>query len=172
MKYFRPSDDSEEVKYLKECRDSLGCFLPTRRSKGDSVKIPSLALFERLLKNTGERQISTTQALVQAMTLLCKDKNIGQRIVPIVPDEARTFGMEALFTEFKIYNAQGQIYTPVDSELLLSYKESESGQILEEGISEAGAMSSFTAAGTAYSNVGKPTIPFYIYKSMYNICKY
>ena len=109
-------------------------------------------------------------------TLLCKnevaeyklkDEKIGNLIVPIVPDEARTFGMEALFTEFKIYNAQGQIYTPVDSQLLLSYKESESGQILEEGISEAGAMSSFTAAGMAYSTVGKPTIPFYIYYSMF-----
>ena len=168
MPYYRPSADSEEIKYLKEQRKNLGGYLPTRKATYSGFHMPKSDAFTEFDKGTPkDQEVSTTMAFVRLLRNLMKDDKIGDLIVPIVPDEARTFGMEALFTEFKIYNAQGQIYTPVDSQLLLSYKESESGQILEEGISEAGAMSSFTAAGMAYSTVGKPTIPFYIYYSMF-----
>ena len=168
MPYYRPSADSEEIKYLKEQRKNLGGYLPTRKATYSGFHMPKSDAFTEFDKGTPkDQEVSTTMAFVRLLRNLMKDDKIGDLVVPIVPDEARTFGMEALFTEFKIYNAQGQIYTPVDSQLLLSYKESESGQILEEGISEAGAMSSFTAAGMAYSTVGKPTIPFYIYYSMF-----
>ena len=168
MPYYKPPSDSEEIKYLRDRRNELGGYLPTRNSTYSGFHMPKKSVFTEFDKGTPENQeVSTTMAFVRLLRNLMKDEKIGNLIVPIVPDEARTFGMEALFTEFKIYNAQGQIYTPVDSQLLLSYKESESGQILEEGISEAGAMSSFTAAGMAYSTVGKPTIPFYIYYSMF-----
>ena len=168
MPYYRPSVDSEEIKYLKKQRQNLGGYLPTRKETYSGFHMPKNDAFTEFDKGTPkDQEVSTTMAFVRLLRNLMKDDKIGDLVVPIVPDEARTFGMEALFTEFKIYNAQGQIYTPVDSQLLLSYKESESGQILEEGISEAGAMSSFTAAGMAYSTVGKPTIPFYIYYSMF-----
>ena len=168
MPYYKPPPDSEEIKYLKDQRERLGGFLPKRNASYSGFHMPISDVFAEFDKGTPKNQVvSTTMAFVRLLRNLMKDEKIGDLIVPIVPDEARTFGMEALFTEFKIYNAQGQIYTPVDSQLLLSYKESESGQILEEGISEAGAMSSFTAAGMAYSTVGKPTIPFYIYYSMF-----
>lgn len=168
MPYYKPPPDSEEIKYLKYQRERLGGFLPKRNVSYSGFHMPINDVFTEFDKGTPKNQVvSTTMAFVRLLRNLMKDEKIGDLIVPIVPDEARTFGMEALFTEFKIYNAQGQIYTPVDSHLLLSYKESESGQILEEGISEAGAMSSFTAAGMAYSTVGKPTIPFYIYYSMF-----
>jgi pyruvate dehydrogenase E1 component len=168
MPYYKPPPDSEEIKYLKDQRERLGGFLPKRNASYSGFHMPINEVFAEFDKGTPKNQVvSTTMAFVRLLRNLMKDEKIGDLIVPIVPDEARTFGMEALFTEFKIYNAQGQIYTPVDSQLLLSYKESESGQILEEGISEAGAMSSFTAAGMAYSTVGKPTIPFYIYYSMF-----
>ena len=168
MPYYKPSSDSEEIKYLKERREKLGGYLPSRNKTYSGFHMPENSAFTEFDKGTPDNQeVSTTMAFVRLLRNLMKDEKLGDYIVPIVPDEARTFGMEALFTEFKIYNAQGQVYTPVDSQLLLSYKESESGQILEEGISEAGAMSSFTAAGTAYSTVGKPTIPFYIYYSMF-----
>ncbi len=168
MPYYKPPPDSEEIKYLKDQRERLGGFLPKRNASYSGFHMPKNDVFTEFDKGTPKNQVvSTTMAFVRLLRNLMKDEKIGDLIVPIVPDEARTFGMEALFTEFKIYNAQGQIYTPVDSQLLLSYKESESGQILEEGISEAGAMSSFTAAGMAYSTVGKPTIPFYIYYSMF-----
>jgi pyruvate dehydrogenase E1 component len=168
MPYYKPEADSEEIRYLMERRKELGGSIPKRKATYSGFHMPNKEAFTEFDKGTPEGQeVSTTMAFVRLLRNLIKDEKIGNLIVPIVPDEARTFGMEALFTEFKIYNAQGQIYTPVDSELLLSYKESESGQILEEGISEAGAMSSFTAAGTAYANVGKPMIPFYIYYSMF-----
>ena len=168
MPYYKPAADSEEIRYLMEHRKELEGSIPKRKATYSGFHMPNKEAFTEFDKGTPEGQeVSTTMALVRLLRNLIKDEKIGNLIVPIVPDEARTFGMEALFTEFKIYNAQGQIYTPVDSELLLSYKESESGQILEEGISEAGAMSSFIAAGTAYANVGKPTIPFYIYYSMF-----
>ena len=168
MPYYKPPSDSEEIKYLRDRRERLGGYLPTRKNTYSGFHMPKNSVFTEFDKGTPkEQEVSTTMAFVRLLRNLMKDDKIGNLIVPIVPDEARTFGMEALFTEFKIYNAQGQVYTPVDSQLLLSYKESESGQILEEGISEAGAMSSFTAAGMAYSTVGKPTIPFYIYYSMF-----
>ncbi len=167
MSFYRPPDDAPELEYLKQCRTALGGHLPARRTKGDSLDIPSLTIFERLLQETGEREISTTQALVQAMTLLCKDKNIGQRVVPIVPDEARTFGMEGMFRQIGIYAHEGQKYEPVDRDQLMYYKENQSGQLLEEGITEDGAMSSWIASATAYSNSGIQMIPFYIFYSMF-----
>mgnify|MGYP002172533204 FL=1 len=167
MSFYRPPDDAPELEYLKQCRTALGGHLPARRTKGDSLDIPALTIFERLLQETGEREISTTQALVQAMTLLCKDKNIGQRIVPIVPDEARTFGMEGMFRQIGIYAHEGQKYEPVDRDQLMYYKENQSGQLLEEGITEDGAMSSWIASATAYSNSGIQMIPFYIFYSMF-----
>jgi pyruvate dehydrogenase E1 component len=167
MSFYRPPDDAPEFEYLKQCRTALGGHLPARRTKGDSLDIPALTIFERLLQETGEREISTTQALVQAMTLLCKDKNIGQRIVPIVPDEARTFGMEGMFRQIGIYAHEGQKYEPVDRDQLMYYKENQSGQLLEEGITEDGAMSSWIASATAYSNSGIQMIPFYIFYSMF-----
>ena len=167
MSFYRPPDDAPEFEYLKQCRTALGGHLPARRTKGDSLDIPALTIFERLLQETGEREISTTQALVQAMTLLCKDKNIGQRIVPIVPDEARTFGMEGMFRQIGIYAHEGQKYEPVDRNQLMYYKENQSGQLLEEGITEDGAMSSWIASATAYSNSGIQMIPFYIFYSMF-----
>ena len=167
MSFYRPPDDTPELEYLKQCRTALGGHLPARRTKGDSLDIPALTIFERLLQETGEREISTTQALVQAMTLLCKDKNIGQRVVPIVPDEARTFGMEGMFRQIGIYAHEGQKYEPVDRDQLMYYKENQSGQLLEEGITEDGAMSSWIASATAYSNSGIQMIPFYIFYSMF-----
>jgi len=167
LSFYRPPENSPEIIYLKKCRASLGGFLPARRKKGDSIKIPSLNLFERLLKDTGDRQISTTQALVQSMTLLCKDKNIGERIVPIVPDEARTFGMEGMFRQIGIYSHEGQKYEPVDRDQLMYYKENQSGQLLQEGITEDGAMSSWIASATSYTNSGLQTIPFYLFYSMF-----
>lgn len=167
MSFYRPPDDAPELEYLKQCRTALGGHLPARRTKGDSLDIPALTIFERLLQETGEREISTTQALVQAMTLLCKDKNIGQRVVPIVPDEARTFGMEGMFRQIGIYAHEGQKYEPVDRDQLMYYKENQSGQLLEEGITEDGAMSSWIASATAYSNSGIQMIPFYIFYSMF-----
>jgi pyruvate dehydrogenase E1 component len=167
MSFYRPPDDTPELEYLKQCRTALGGHLPARRTKGDSLDIPALTIFERLLQETGEREISTTQALVQAMTLLCKDKNIGQRVVPIVPDEARTFGMEGMFRQIGIYAHEGQKYEPVDRNQLMYYKENQSGQLLEEGITEDGAMSSWIASATAYSNSGMQMIPFYIFYSMF-----
>ena len=167
MSFYRPPDATPELEYLKQCRTALGGHLPARRTKGDSLDIPALTIFERLLQETGEREISTTQALVQAMTLLCKDKNIGQRVVPIVPDEARTFGMEGMFRQIGIYAHEGQKYEPVDRDQLMYYKENQSGQLLEEGITEDGAMSSWIASATAYSNSGMQMIPFYIFYSMF-----
>ena len=167
MIFYRPPDDAPEVAYLKKCRKALGGNLPVRRLKGDSLTIPPLSVFERLLQDTGDREISTTQALVQAMTLLCRDKNIGQRLVPIVPDEARTFGMEGMFRQIGIYAHEGQKYEPVDRDQLMYYKENQSGQLLEEGITEDGAMSSWIASATSYTNSGLQMIPFYIFYSMF-----
>ncbi len=167
MSFYRPPDDAPELEYLKQCRTALGGHLPARRTKGDSLDIPALTIFERLLQETGEREISTTQALVQAMTYLCKDKNIGQRVVPIVPDEARTFGMEGMFRQIGIYAHEGQKYEPVDRDQLMYYKENQSGQLLQEGITEDGAMSSWIASATAYSNSGMQMIPFYLFYSMF-----
>lgn len=166
--FYRPEDNSPEMKYLLERRKALGGFLPARRKEADNVlEVPALSIFEPLLKSTEDRKISTTMAFVRLITLICRDKIIGPHIVPIVPDEARTFGMEGLFRQLGIYSPLGQLYQPVDSDQVMFYKESKDGQILEEGINEAGAFCSWIAAATAYSTHNVTMIPFYIYYSMF-----
>jgi pyruvate dehydrogenase E1 component len=165
--YYRPADGSEELKYLQERRRALGGYLPQRRPRADSLNVPPLEAFASLLGASGEREYSTTMALVRLLGVLLKDKEVGSRVVPIVPDEARTFGMEGLFRQIGIYSSMGQLYTPQDADQLLYYREDKKGQILEEGINEGGAMCSWIAAGTAYANHGVSMIPFYIYYSMF-----
>ncbi len=165
--FYRPPEDSPEIKYIKERRRELGGFLPKRELKCDPLDPPPEKLFEEFYKGSGEREVATTMAIVRMLAKMLKDKNIGKNIVPIVPDEARTFGMEALFRQVGIYSHVGQLYEPVDAETLLFYKEAKDGQILEEGITEAGSMSSFIAAGTSYSTHGINMIPFFIFYSMF-----
>ena len=165
--FYRPPEDSEEIKYLLERRRSLGGFLPQRRRDAKPLTIPDISLFDAMLKGTGEREISTTMAFVRVLTALVRDKGIGKNIVPIVPDEARTFGMEGLFRQLGIYSSKGQLYEPQDADQLMYYREDKKGQILQEGINEAGAMSSWIAAGTAYANHSVPMIPFYAFYSMF-----
>ncbi|MBC8467063.1 MAG: pyruvate dehydrogenase (acetyl-transferring), homodimeric type, partial [Candidatus Marinimicrobia bacterium] len=165
--FYRFDENSEEYIYLKKHRDSLGGSLPIRTNKSASLEIPDISVFQELMAGTGDREISTTMAFVRLLTILTKDKTIGKQIVPIIPDEARTFGMDPLFRQLGIYAHKGQLYDPVDSDQFLFYKEAKNGQILEEGINEAGAISSFIAAGTSYSNHGIKMIPFYIYYSMF-----
>jgi len=165
--FYKPADDSPEMQYLHERRQALGGYVPSRREKNKSLKAPSEELFEEFYKGTEGREVSTTMVYVRILSKLLKDPEIGKLIVPIVPDEARTFGMEALFRQCGIYSHVGQLYEPVDADTLLYYKEATDGQILEEGINEAGSTSSFIAAGTAYSTHGVNTIPFYIYYSMF-----
>ena len=165
--FYRPPDDSPEIQYLQERRKRLGGFMPFRPAAAPPLKTPAESLFEEFYKGTEGREVSTTMVFVRLLSKLLKDKEIGDLIVPIVPDEARTFGMEALFRQVGIYSHPGQLYEPVDADSLLYYKESRDGQILEEGINEAGSMSSFIAAGTAYSTHSINTIPFFIYYSMF-----
>ncbi len=165
--YYKPPDDSPEMSYLHERRAELGGFLPARRRRAEPLEPPPLSTFQSQLDGTGEREISTTMAFVRILAALLRDKKLGRHIVPIVPDESRTFGMEGLFRQVGIYSPVGQLYQPQDSEQLMFYKEDEHGQILEEGITEAGAMSSFIAAGTSYSTHAVQMIPFYIYYSMF-----
>ncbi len=165
--FYRPPADSEEMRYLQARRETLGGYVPQRRVACPSLQPPPLEAFEQFLGGSGERSISTTMAMVRMLALLMKDKTIGEYVVPIVPDEARTFGMDALFKVAGIYSPAGQKYTPVDAESLMSYREAVDGQILQEGICETGAMASFLAAGTAYAVHGVPTIPFYIFYSMF-----
>ena len=165
--FYRPDDDSAEIKYLQERRQALGGYLPQRRKTAASLEIPSLDAFEAQLKGTGEREISTTMAMVRILTALTRDKKIGKFVVPIIPDEARTFGMEGLFRQLGIYAPKGQLYEPMDADQLMYYREDQKGQVLQEGINEAGAFSSWIAAGTAYSNHGVSMIPFYIFYSMF-----
>jgi len=165
--YYRPADDSPEIKYLLERRKALGGSLPVRRRNADPLEIPDISVFDAQLKSTGDREISTTMAFVRMLTTLSRDKKVGKHVVPIVADEARTFGMEGLFRQLGIYSSEGQLYRPEDADQLLYYREDRKGQILEEGISEAGAISSWMAAGTSYSNHGISMIPFYIYYSMF-----
>jgi pyruvate dehydrogenase E1 component len=167
LPFKRPSEDSDEMKYLREHRTALGGYLPARRTTAPALTVPGLPAFQPLLESTGDREISTTMAFVRILGILLKDKNVGKHIVPIVPDEARTFGMEGLFRQIGIYSSAGQLYTPMDADQLLSYREDKKGQILEEGINEAGAMCSWIAAATAYANTGVHMIPFYIYYSMF-----
>ncbi len=165
--FFRPPDDSPEIQYLQERRRALGGYVPRRVATMDPLPTPGEDLFDEFYHGTDDREVSTTMVFVRILGKLLRDKSLGKYIVPIVPDEARTFGMEALFRQVGIYASTGQLYEPVDSDSLLYYKEDKSGQILEEGITEPGAMSSFIAAGTAYANYGIPTLPFYIYYSMF-----
>ncbi|MEI6458672.1 MAG: pyruvate dehydrogenase (acetyl-transferring), homodimeric type [Pseudomonadota bacterium] len=167
LPFKRPADDSEEMTYLKARRTSLGGSLPARFNIAPALEVPPLSAFQPLLESSGDREISTTMAFVRLLGILLKDKNIGKHVVPIVPDEARTFGMEGLFRQIGIYSSVGQLYTPQDSEQLLSYREDIKGQILEEGINEGGAMCSWIAAATAYANHGTHMVPFYIYYSMF-----
>ncbi|MEN8176605.1 MAG: pyruvate dehydrogenase (acetyl-transferring), homodimeric type, partial [Pseudomonadota bacterium] len=165
--FYKPAEDSSEIKYLKARREELGGYLPTRRTEVPRLEIPSLETFKGLLEGSGERELSTTMAFVRFLTTLMRDKQMGQHVVPIVPDEARTFGMEGMFRQFGIYSSVGQLYQPVDSDQVMYYREDQQGQILQEGINEAGAMSSWIAAATSYSNHGISMIPFYIYYSMF-----
>ena len=165
--FVKPAADSEEIQYLQSRRAALGGYLPQRITDVPALQVPALDTFKSLLDGSGAREISTTMAFVRMLTALLKDKNIGPNIVPIVPDEARTFGMEGLFRQIGIYSSVGQLYTPQDAEQLMSYKEDKKGQMLEEGINEAGAICSWIAAGTAYANHGRSMVPFYIYYSMF-----
>ena len=167
LPFKKPDENSEEIRYLRERRTALGGSLPFRRRQAPPLAVPPLETFAPVLEGTGEREISTTMAFVRLLTILLKDKNIGKNIVPIVPDEARTFGMEGLFRQIGIYSSVGQLYTPQDAETLMSYREDKKGQMIEEGINEAGSLCSWIAAGTAYSNHGQSMVPFYIFYSMF-----
>jgi pyruvate dehydrogenase E1 component len=171
LPFYIPPADAPEMKYLHERRKSLGGYLPQRRGKADKVPaVPALSAFEPLLKGSGEgREISTTMAFVRALTALVRDKELGRRIVPIVPDEARTFGMEGMFRQLGIFAPEGQKYEPVDKDQVMFYREDKQGQILEEGINEAGAFSSWVAAATSYSHSNEVTVPFYIFYSMFGM---
>jgi len=165
--FFKPAADSPEMNYLHERRAALGGYMPSRRAKGNSLAIPPLDTFKALLDGSGDREMSTTMAFVRFLSSLTRDKALGKFVVPIVPDEARTFGMEGMFRQLGIYSSLGQLYKPVDSDQVMYYREDKKGQILQEGINEAGAMSSWIAAATSYSNNGVTMIPFYIYYSMF-----
>ena len=167
--FYKPDEDSDEIKYIKKRRKELGGFLPKRNLRKPTFKMPDDKVFKDFLKGSGGREVATTMAAVQMLGKMLKDKNIGKHIVPIVPDESRTFGMDALFREVGIYAHTGQLYEPVDRESLLYYKEAKNGAILEEGITEAGSMSSFIAAGTSYSTHGVQAIPFFIFYSMFGM---
>jgi len=167
LPYVRPPEDSPEIQYLKKTREGLGGFIPRRRTTSEVLTMPDNKIFEKLYESSGDRKISTTMAIVRIITELLKDSGVGERIVPIVPDEARTFGMEALFRQVGIYSSAGQKYEPEDADKVMWYKESKDGVMLEEGITEAGAFSAWTALATAYSNYDFPMIPFYLFYSMF-----
>ncbi len=165
--YYKPAADSAEMQYMQQRRKALGGYLPSRTHLAAPLEVPPLSTFDALLQGSGEREMSTTMAFVRILTSLARDKKIGKNVVPIVPDEARTFGMEGMFRQLGIYSSVGQLYEPQDKAQVMFYKEDKNGQILEEGINEAGAMSSWIAAATAYSSHGVNMIPFYIYYSMF-----
>ncbi len=167
LTYYKPAADSPEIKYMMDRRQTLGGFVPSRRRKGNELVTPELSVFENMLGATGEREISTTMAFVRILSTLVRDKQIGKYVVPIVPDEARTFGMEGMFRQLGIYSSVGQLYEPQDADQVMFYKEQKDGQILEEGINEAGSFSSWLAAATSYSVTGVQMIPFYIFYSMF-----
>jgi pyruvate dehydrogenase E1 component len=169
LPFYKPADDTPEMKYLHERRKALGGYLPHRRTKADEqFTVPALEIFKSVIEPTAEgREISTTQAYVRFLTQLLRDQALGPRVVPILVDEARTFGMEGLFRQIGIYNPEGQKYTPVDKDQVMYYKEDAKGQILQEGINEAGGMSSWIAAATSYSTNNRIMIPFYVYYSMF-----
>ena len=165
--FYRPDDNSPELKYLHQRRKALGGYLPARRTHSNSLTIPDLSEFSSITDGSGEREISTTMVFVRILNVLLKDKNLTKYIVPIVPDECRTFGMEGMFRQYGIYSSVGQLYTPEDAEQIMYYREAKDGQMLEEGINEAGAFSSWIAAATSYSTNNLPMIPFYIFYSMF-----
>ncbi len=165
--FYKPSADSPEMQYMHERRQTLGGYLPQRRTEVAPMEVPDLSYFKALLEGSGEREQSTTMAFVRLLNMLIRDKKLGKHVVPIIPDEARTFGMEGMFRQLGIYSSVGQLYEPVDADQVMYYREDKKGQILQEGINEAGAMSSWIAAATAYSNHGTTMIPFYIYYSMF-----
>jgi pyruvate dehydrogenase E1 component len=165
--YFHPGEKSEEIQYMMQRREALGGSLPSRPTRSKALRIPPTSAFGDIKRGSGKQKVATTMAFVRLLKDLMKDKEIGARWVPIIPDEARTFGMDSLFPTAKIYSPHGQNYTPVDRELFLSYRESTAGQILHEGINEAGSVASFTAAGTSYATHGEPMIPLYIFYSMF-----
>ena len=169
MPFYRPPENSAEAKFIRECREKLNGPLPQRKSFATlaPVKIPAIDIFEKLMADSGDRTYSTTMTFVRILTSLIRDKTIKEYIVPIVPDESRTFGMEGMFRTMGIYSRKGQLYDPVDAGELMFYREDKAGQILQEGINEAGAMSSWIAAATSYSNHGIAMIPFYIFYSMF-----
>ena len=162
----RPAEDSQEIKYLSERGAEMGT-IPARKPAAQALQVPGLDAFDALLKGTEGREFSTTMAFVRMLGILVKDKNIGKQVVPIVPDESRTFGMEGMFRQLGIFSQVGQLYTPQDADQLMFYKEDKSGQILQEGINEAGGMADWIAAATSYANHGMAMIPFYIYYSMF-----
>lgn len=165
--FYKPDENSDVMQYMKAQREKLGGSLPQRRDDAKSLPVPELSSFKMLLDGTGEREMSTTMAFVRILSILLRDKKLGPRCVPIIPDEARTFGMEGLFRQVGIYDPAGQLYEPMDADQLMWYKESANGQVFEEGINEAGAMANWIAAATAYANYGESMIPFYIYYSMF-----
>ena len=165
--YYHPGPDAPEIRYMLDRRRTLGGFVPERRTKSKVLTLPGRDTYKALKKGSGNQEVATTMAMVRTFKELLRDKEIGPRIVPIIPDEARTFGMDSWFPSLKIYNRNGQLYTAVDAELMLAYKESEIGQILHEGINEAGSTASFTAAGTSYATHNEPMIPLYIFYSMF-----
>jgi pyruvate dehydrogenase E1 component len=165
--FYKFAEDSEEMQYMRKQREQLGGYMPVRTDTAEPLKIPGLDTFDALLQDSGEREFSTTMAFVRILSTLSRNKLIGNNIVPIVPDEARTFGMEGMFRQLGIYSFKGQLYEPMDSDQVMYYREDKKGQILQEGINEAGAMSSWIAAGTAYSTHGINMIPFYIFYSMF-----
>ncbi len=165
--FHRPEEGSDIATYMKERRDALGGSLPARSDHAEPLPVPELSAFKMLTEGTDDREMSTTMAFVRIISILLRDKKIGPRCVPIIPDEARTFGMEGLFRQVGIYDPAGQLYEPMDSDQLMWYKESANGQVFQEGINEAGAMSNWIAAATAYANYGVSMVPFYIYYSMF-----
>ncbi len=167
LSYYKPAKDSPEIQYMMERRKELGGYVPARRRKGNELKVPKMDALSNMMVSTGDREISTTMAFVRILSTLLRDKELGKYIVPIVPDEARTFGMEGMFRQLGIYSSVGQLYEPQDSDQVMFYKEQKDGQILEEGINEAGSFSSWIASATSYSNTGIQTIPFYIFYSMF-----
>jgi pyruvate dehydrogenase E1 component len=169
LPYYKPADDAPEMQYLRERRAALGGPLPQRRRQAHPLEVPPLEAFRAQMEASGEREFSTTMAFVRILNTLVRDKAIGRLVVPIVPDESRTFGMEGMFRQLGIWSSVGQLYEPVDHDQLMYYKEDKHGQILQEGINEAGAISSWIAAGTSYSTHGAPMIPFYIFYSMFGL---
>ena len=167
LPFYRPDDDSPEIKYMRARREDLGGYLPARRQQADALDIPDLASFQQVLDGSGDKEYSTTMVLVRILSTLLKNKTLRDRVVPIVPDEARTFGLEGMFRQLGIYSSSGQLYTSEDSEQLMNYHEAKDGHMLQEGINEAGALSAWIALGTSYSTNALPMIPFYLFYSMF-----